>query len=149
MPATATEPFAAPAGRVHRYCKLIDHDAFLGPDLTKVGTAAAWHDQGFAASWLPATKKTGEALAAVAAVSALAALGSAAAAVRAKVAALHLPPSIRVDYGGLYAQQAQSFRELALVFIAALLLSGAYPDIAKTSGGLRWVEPICLVKAPH
>ncbi len=43
--------------------------------------------------------------------------------VRAAVAALHLPPSIRVDYGGLYAQQKQSFADLTTVFIAALLLS--------------------------
>ncbi|HEU4961879.1 MAG TPA: efflux RND transporter permease subunit [Sphingomonas sp.] len=50
-------------------------------------------------------------------------LGSAMKAVRAKVAALHLPASIRVDYGGLYAQQQQSFADLATVFAAALLLS--------------------------
>jgi multidrug efflux pump subunit AcrB len=50
-------------------------------------------------------------------------LGSGIKAVQAKVAALHLPPSIRVDYGGLYAQQKQSFADLTTVFIAALLLS--------------------------
>ncbi|MEA3004253.1 MAG: hypothetical protein QOH81_3041 [Sphingomonadales bacterium] len=43
--------------------------------------------------------------------------------VQAKVAALHLPATIRVDYGGLYAQQKQSFRDLTTVFLAALLLS--------------------------
>jgi multidrug efflux pump subunit AcrB len=43
--------------------------------------------------------------------------------VQAKVASLHLPASIRVDYGGLYAQQKQSFRDLTTVFLAALLLS--------------------------
>jgi multidrug efflux pump subunit AcrB len=50
-------------------------------------------------------------------------LGSGMKAVRAKVAALNLPPSVRVDYGGLYAQQQQSFADLTLVFVAALLLS--------------------------
>ncbi|MEO6248979.1 MAG: efflux RND transporter permease subunit [Sphingomicrobium sp.] len=50
-------------------------------------------------------------------------LGSGVKAVQAKVAALHLPPSIRVEYGGLYAQQKQSFSDLTTVFIAALLLS--------------------------
>jgi CzcA family heavy metal efflux pump len=43
--------------------------------------------------------------------------------VQAKVGALHLPATIRVDYGGLYAQQKQSFRDLTTVFLAALLLS--------------------------
>jgi len=43
--------------------------------------------------------------------------------VRAAVAGLHLPPDVRVEYGGLYAQQQQSFRDLATVFAAALLLS--------------------------
>jgi multidrug efflux pump subunit AcrB len=50
-------------------------------------------------------------------------LGSGMKEVRAKVASLHLPASIRVDYGGLYAQQKQSFSDLTTVFIAALLLS--------------------------
>ena len=43
--------------------------------------------------------------------------------VQAKVASLGLPATIRVDYGGLYAQQKQSFRDLTTVFVAALLLS--------------------------
>lgn len=43
--------------------------------------------------------------------------------VRAAVAALRLPSEVRIDYGGLYAQQQQSFRDLATVFAAALLLS--------------------------
>ncbi len=42
--------------------------------------------------------------------------------VRAAVDALHLPATIRVDYGGLYAQQMQSFTDLTTVFVAALLL---------------------------
>jgi multidrug efflux pump subunit AcrB len=50
-------------------------------------------------------------------------LGSAMTEVRSAVAALHLPASIRVDYGGLYAQQRQSFSDLSIVFIAALLLT--------------------------
>ncbi|RIA45769.1 multidrug efflux pump subunit AcrB [Hephaestia caeni] len=50
-------------------------------------------------------------------------LGSGMRKVRAKVASLRLPASIRVDYGGLYAQQQQSFADLSMVFAAALLLS--------------------------
>ena len=50
-------------------------------------------------------------------------LGSGIKAVQAKVAELKLPPTIRVDYGGLYAQQKQSFADLTTVFVAALLLS--------------------------
>jgi len=49
-------------------------------------------------------------------------LGSGMAQVRKTVAALHLPPGVRVEYGGLYAQQQQSFSDLAVVFAAALLL---------------------------
>lgn len=51
-----TKLFFTPAGRVHRCYKLTDDSALLGPDLTKVGIAEAWHDQGFGASLLPATK---------------------------------------------------------------------------------------------
>jgi CzcA family heavy metal efflux pump len=50
-------------------------------------------------------------------------LGSGIKQVQAKVAELKLPPSIRVEYGGLYQQQTQSFRDLTTVFVAALLLS--------------------------
>lgn len=50
-------------------------------------------------------------------------LGSAMADVRGNVAGLHLPSSIRVDYGGLYAQQRQSFADMTMVFVAALLLA--------------------------
>jgi CzcA family heavy metal efflux pump len=49
-------------------------------------------------------------------------LGSAMRDVQSRVASLHLPPGVRVDYGGLYAQQQQSFSDLTTVFIAALLL---------------------------
>ena len=50
-------------------------------------------------------------------------LGSAVQAVKAAVSGLKLPASVRVDYGGLYAQQQQSFADLTTVFVAALLLS--------------------------
>ncbi len=50
-------------------------------------------------------------------------LGSAMQDVRAKVASLALPGSIRVEYGGLYAQQQQSFADLSVVFAAAMLLT--------------------------
>ncbi|MES2448954.1 MAG: efflux RND transporter permease subunit [Pseudomonadota bacterium] len=50
-------------------------------------------------------------------------LGSGIKEVQAAVAGLHLPSTIRVDYGGLYAQQKQSFSDLTTVFVAALLLS--------------------------
>ena len=43
--------------------------------------------------------------------------------VKAAVAGLHLPAGVRVDYGGLYTQQKQSFTDLTTVFVAALLLS--------------------------
>lgn len=50
-------------------------------------------------------------------------LGTGMAEVQATVAALHLPLTIRIDYGGLYQQKKQSFRDLTTVFVAALLLS--------------------------
>lgn len=50
-------------------------------------------------------------------------LGTAMKQVRKTVAAMNLPPSIRVEYGGLYAEQQKSFRDLAMVFAAALLLA--------------------------
>ena len=50
-------------------------------------------------------------------------LGTAMTGVRSAVAGLHLPSSVRVEYGGLYQQQKQSFSDLATVFVAALLLS--------------------------
>ena len=50
-------------------------------------------------------------------------LGSGMKEIRRVVAALKLPRSIRVDYGGLYAEQQKSFADLALVFAAALLLA--------------------------
>jgi multidrug efflux pump subunit AcrB len=50
-------------------------------------------------------------------------LGSGMKDVRSTVTALRLPASVRVDYGGLYAQQQQSFADLTIVFVAALLLT--------------------------
>jgi CzcA family heavy metal efflux pump len=50
-------------------------------------------------------------------------LGSGMKEIRSVVSGLNLPPSIRVDYGGLYAEQQKSFADLALVFAAALLLA--------------------------
>ena len=50
-------------------------------------------------------------------------LGSAMQEVKTTVASLNLPASVRVEYGGLYAEQQKSFADLALVFFAALLLT--------------------------
>jgi multidrug efflux pump subunit AcrB len=49
-------------------------------------------------------------------------LGSAMAAVQKTVNALHLPSSIRVEYGGTYEEQQRSFHDLVLVLILAVLL---------------------------
>ncbi|MBV8552527.1 MAG: efflux RND transporter permease subunit [Acidobacteriaceae bacterium] len=42
--------------------------------------------------------------------------------VQKKVASLHVPSAIRIVYGGLYAQQQQSFRDLVFVLAAAVVL---------------------------
>jgi multidrug efflux pump subunit AcrB len=57
------------------------------------------------------------------------------------VADLHLPASIRVDYGGLYAQQKQSFADLTTVLIAALLLS----TLLLTLLFERWAYTIAVI----
>ena len=49
-------------------------------------------------------------------------LGGAMARVRQTVAALHLPPAVRVEYGGTYEVQQQSFRDLLRVLLLALAL---------------------------
>ncbi|MDR3748983.1 MAG: efflux RND transporter permease subunit [Acidobacteriota bacterium] len=49
-------------------------------------------------------------------------LGSGVAAVQKVLDGLHLPPSIRVVYGGTYAEQQQSFHDLVLVLVLAILL---------------------------
>ncbi len=49
-------------------------------------------------------------------------LGSGMKAVKKAVADLRLPPSIRVEYGGLYEEQQKSFHDLLTVFLLALVL---------------------------
>lgn len=49
-------------------------------------------------------------------------LGTGIALVQKKVAALHIPSAIRVEYGGLYQQQQQSFHDLLFVLAAAIVL---------------------------
>ena len=49
-------------------------------------------------------------------------LGSGMAAVQKVVDGLHVPSSIRVIYGGTYAEQQQSFHDLVLVLVLAILL---------------------------
>jgi multidrug efflux pump subunit AcrB len=49
-------------------------------------------------------------------------LGSGIARVQSAIANLHLPKSIRVEYGGAYAEQQRSFHDLAVVLILAILL---------------------------
>ena len=49
-------------------------------------------------------------------------LGSGIAKVKDAIAGLHLPEGIRVEYGGAYAEQQRSFRDLAIVLILAIVL---------------------------
>ena len=49
-------------------------------------------------------------------------LGSGMKAVQKAVADMHLPSSMRVEYGGLYEEQQKSFRDLLTVFLLALVL---------------------------
>jgi multidrug efflux pump subunit AcrB len=49
-------------------------------------------------------------------------LGSGVAKVQKVVAGLHLPASIRVEYGGLYAQQQKDFHDMAVVLVLAVVL---------------------------
>ncbi len=49
-------------------------------------------------------------------------LGQAITGVKKAVASLNLPPTIRVEYGGTYATQQQSFRDLLLVLFVGLML---------------------------
>ena len=49
-------------------------------------------------------------------------LGSAMDAVQKAIGGLHLPSSIRVEYGGTYQEQQKSFRDLVMVFVLAILL---------------------------
>ena len=49
-------------------------------------------------------------------------LGTAVKLVQARVAAMHLPPTVRVEYGGTYQEQQKSFADLARVLLMALVL---------------------------
>jgi CzcA family heavy metal efflux pump len=49
-------------------------------------------------------------------------LGTAVKQVQARVKAMRLPPSVRVEYGGTYQEQQKSFAQLARVLIMALIL---------------------------
>jgi CzcA family heavy metal efflux pump len=49
-------------------------------------------------------------------------MGTAVAYVQKVVNDLHLPPTIRLEYGGTYQEQQQSFRELATVLLLAIVL---------------------------
>src|SRR5882757_5416785 len=49
-------------------------------------------------------------------------LGTGVAKVQKVVAVLHLPSSIRLTYGGLYAQQQKDFRDMAMVLLLAIVL---------------------------
>lgn len=49
-------------------------------------------------------------------------LGTGVGLVQKKMASLHVPSSIRVEYGGLYQQQQQSFHDLLFVLAAAVVL---------------------------
>ena len=49
-------------------------------------------------------------------------LGTAVKQVQARVQAMHLPPSVHVEYGGTYQEQQKSFAELLRVLILALIL---------------------------
>ena len=49
-------------------------------------------------------------------------LGSGVAAVQKAVGGLHLPSSIRVEYGGTYKEEQKSFRDLVFVFVLAIVL---------------------------
>ncbi len=49
-------------------------------------------------------------------------LGTAVKQVQARVQAMHLPPTVRVEYGGTYQEQQKSFGDLARVLLMALVL---------------------------
>ena len=49
-------------------------------------------------------------------------LGSAMDAVQKAITSLHIPSSIRVEYGGAYQEQQRSFHDLVMVFVLAILL---------------------------
>ena len=49
-------------------------------------------------------------------------LGAGVAAAQRAIADLHLPPAIRVEYGGAYEEQQRSFKDLLLVLVLAVVL---------------------------
>src|ERR1019366_252811 len=49
-------------------------------------------------------------------------LGTGVAEVQKKINEMHLPPSLRVEYGGTYREQQKSFHDLAVVLLLALVL---------------------------
>ena len=49
-------------------------------------------------------------------------LGTAVKEVKARVQAMHLPPTVRVEYGGTYQEQQKSFADLSRVLLMALVL---------------------------
>jgi len=49
-------------------------------------------------------------------------LGTAIAKVKRTINAMHLPPTVRIEYGGTYQEQQQSFRELLRVLVLSLAL---------------------------
>ncbi len=49
-------------------------------------------------------------------------LGTGMAEIQKKVAEMHLPPELRVEYGGTYKLEQQSFRDLVIVLLLALVL---------------------------
>jgi CzcA family heavy metal efflux pump len=49
-------------------------------------------------------------------------LGTAVKEVQARVKAMHIPPSVRIEYGGTYQEQQKSFAQLARVLLMALVL---------------------------
>ncbi len=49
-------------------------------------------------------------------------LGTAISKVQSAIAKLHIPPSVRVEYGGTYKEQQKSFKDLVLVLLLAIVL---------------------------
>ncbi len=70
-------------------------------------------------------------------------LGRAIARVRRTVTDLHLPSSIRVEYGGTYQEQQRSFHDLVVVLVAAVVLVFAVLMFEFGS----WLAPTAIVAA--
>lgn len=54
------------------------------------------------------------------------------------VSRLNLPSDVRVEYGGLYAEQQKSFRDLAMVFISAMMGLTMVIGIVAELGAFYW-----------